>query len=283
MANWLERQFLAEIAEARRLRARYAKARRPVSKLERLMRMGQAPASYEIECNGDVIVRNMKECLQTLRWKPTDEQMEFIMACIAGCLPLIYGDDWEAHQDRVLKEWKLTKLRRRIMMLAARRVGKTVAMSFVIVLLVLFVQGLKIAVFSTGGRISSKMMGIVLSLMPAWCTDRIIGQTKEELHIAAYPIAGGRNSEEARRLKDHPSTSVFMSYPNNPIGKNLYTHTALMMRVRERVSLFNHVAVHRHDRQKRNAIQQSLLNERTRSCGPRHRTGENRVAAVWRL
>jgi len=61
--------------------------------------------SLPIECEGDVKVRQMLEQIRALQWTPTAHQMAFMRACIAGCLPQIYGDDWEANRERVLREW----------------------------------------------------------------------------------------------------------------------------------------------------------------------------------
>jgi hypothetical protein len=196
------------------------------------------------KCPGDARVRRIRE-LYTGGFKqrirpgdddgafrvitPSDDQLLFLEACLFACLPKIYGtDDWAVHHERVLNEWGRKEIDYYVMMITARRVGKTFSMSMFDAAYILTVPGQTIAVFSTGKRASKMLKELVekfVFMSGETNARRIILSTDEELLIAEKPVADGmsKRAAEVQALRIHPGTSALKSYPSNIKGKSFNT------------------------------------------------------------
>lgn len=73
----------------------------------------------------------------------TPDQIAWHKACVAALLPKIYGKSWERCSAQVLKEWGLTHIEYRLLIFAARRVGKTWTIAMLCTALMLVVPGTK--------------------------------------------------------------------------------------------------------------------------------------------
>jgi hypothetical protein len=109
--------------------------------------------------NGDVLVKRTEDMFFHgfgLQWSP--KQAEIFKALIDSCLPIFYGDDWDENANRVLKARGLTRLQQEILVVMARRNGKTMVVSGAAAAIWLCVPGVTIAVFSVGKRQAGMFM-----------------------------------------------------------------------------------------------------------------------------
>lgn len=161
---------------------------------------------------------------------PSDDQLLFLEACLFATLPKIYGtSEWATHHVRVLEDWGKDSIDYFLMMITARRMGKTFSMSMFNAALALVVPGLVIAVYSTGRRASRMLKEQVekLVLMTGEANaKRIVQSNQEELFIAHKAMSDNstKRSLEAQNLRMDPSTTKLNSYPSTVKGKKtLYT------------------------------------------------------------
>lgn len=160
---------------------------------------------------------------------PSDDQLLFLEACLFASLPKIYtSSDWAIHHYRVLSEWGRTEIDYFIMMITARRVGKTFSMSMFDAAVLLHVPGITISVFSTGRRASKMLKELVEKLIKMTGdenTQRIINSNQEELFIAHKALADNatKRSLEAQNLRMDVTTAKLFSYPSSVKGTDQYT------------------------------------------------------------
>ena len=117
-----------------------------------------------------------------------------------------------------------------LMMITARRVGKTFSMSMFDAAVLLHVPGITISVFSTGRRASKMLKELVEKLIKMTGdenTQRIINSTQEELFIAHKTLADNttKRSLEAQNLRMDITTAKLFSYPSSVKGKSRFTNT----------------------------------------------------------
>lgn len=85
------------------------------------------------------------------------------------------------------------------------------------VAMVLACPGIRIAVFSTGGRASGTLQSTMLEMMKAvpGAGPRICKVGKEEVFVAAVTIDKGVNSAQAKDAQTLKSTSKVMFFPSS--------------------------------------------------------------------
>lgn len=196
-------------------------------------------ASYE--CEGDRRVKKLRE-LFTQGFKtrvrpgddpeafkrivPSSDQLNFLNWCMFSCLPHIYGtEEWPTHCARVLKEWGLgDEVRYFIMMVTARRVGKTYAVGMFDSGMISVVPGMTIAVYSTGRRASEMLKDLVeqfVCMTGEENAQRIVVSNQEKLFIS-HNLS--RTNTEARTKKGRhsaskdPTTAQLSSFPTSRKG-----------------------------------------------------------------
>jgi len=196
------------------------------------------------ECEGDKRVRKLRTLFATgfkTRIRPgedpgafrvivpSDDQLYFLEECLFSVLPNVYGqNEWPVHCARVLKEWGREEIDYFVMMITARRVGKTWSVCMFDCGMLIYVPGFKINVYSTGRRASKMLKEQVEQFIHMTGEDnskRIIQSNQEELFIAHKSLSmdNNRRSIEAITLRDDPSTSKLLSYPSSKKGKGKYT------------------------------------------------------------
>jgi hypothetical protein len=125
----------------------------------------------------------------------------------------------------VLQEWRATKIDYCLMMITARRVGKTTAMAMFNAALLLHCPGIVISVFSTGKRASKSLKEAVekfVGMTGDANKRRIINSNQEELFIAHKPIKDSKSSkrsDESQNLRMDPLTARMYSFPSSVTGK----------------------------------------------------------------
>lgn len=185
---------------------------------------------------GEKMLANIWFTLDNMGYVRTTDQIEFNQAMVYACLPKIYGEDeWPIHANSVMEKYGLKKIQPRLLFFCPRRWGKTMSVAFFCAALMLRRPGIVICVFSTGGRISGKLMETMIQMIlgVTSASNRIVKSDNEDLYLAATQLPPGcsKNSAIAHQLRNHSTTSKFFSYPNNPIGNHIPPHNTVCLSV----------------------------------------------------
>lgn len=189
-----------------------------------------------VECEGDIRLRKIQwlldSILEHLGWSRTESQVQFHNAYIRAALPKIYGNQWEQHSARVLAKFGVRAIKQLVLGMTPRRWGKTVAVASFCAVLLLCVAGILISTFSTGKRASGLLMDSLTRMMSGveGAEARIVRSNAESLSVAESQRSEGvgQQSETAKRMAAHATTSVFHSYPSSVDGeknRNTYSHS----------------------------------------------------------
>ena len=173
---------------------------------------------------GDARVGRIQTALDSFGCSRTKEQKLWHFWFLQSLLERIYEDEWDSSATKVLRQFGINKLRSEVAILASRRCGKSWSVGMFVVAALINIPGIKIAIFSTGRRASSALMGIVMEFINKLDQElrrRICKNTEEQLFIAESPLPLGKgvNSQEARDAQRRPGTSTLYSYPSNVKSK----------------------------------------------------------------
>lgn len=175
-------------------------------------------------CQGDERLRKIRLMLERgLCIERSPQQVMFHEAFLEACLPKIYGPvEWANHSMRVLAEFDIKKIQFEVMVITARRIGKSWSIAMFVVSLLLCVPGLRIAIFSTGSRASGSLYQIIMRMITEYpgAFSRVVKNAKEQLMVAAreLPKGQGINSLLATKLRSSKDTAVLDSYPDEVKG-----------------------------------------------------------------
>lgn len=173
--------------------------------------------------NGDIKLANIRKTLNSLGYIRSQNQKEFHHAMLQACLPHIYGEEWESCSERVLAEFGQTKVRYEVLILAPRRHGKTVSIAMLMLALLLWCEGLRICIFSTGKRASAALMLEImdrLKFVPGG-SDRILKKNQENLFLSTQSVVRGTASQMEEAI-NNVTTSRLYCFPAGTASK--YQH-----------------------------------------------------------
>jgi hypothetical protein len=175
------------------------------------------------ECQGDQRLRRIRTMLESgLKIERSEDQILFHDAFIEASLPKIYGSDWNNHCIRVMEEFSIQKIRSEVMVITARRIGKTWSVAMFVLALLLNVAGIQIAIFSTGSRASGSLYDILMNMLSEIpdAFNRIVRNTREQLYIASHALPRGSsaNSQAAKKICASKDTSKLNAYPDTVKG-----------------------------------------------------------------
>lgn len=170
--------------------------------------------------SGDRRLAAIHRGLDSCGWARSNMQRLLHWWYLQACLPIVYGDEWELVSTRVLREHGLKRVQPYVFALAARRTGKSVAVSMFVKNLLMHVHGIKIAIFSTGMRASTSLKDIILSFIYSDSPEvksRLVQVNKDTIKMAREPIR--TNDMYARQVAQNANTtSTLKVYPDNPKG-----------------------------------------------------------------
>lgn len=197
-------------------------------RLRTRLELSTDPLRDSRQTSGDSRLKLMRHLLNCLGYVRSSDQQAFHEYFIRACLPLIYGKDFQANHSRILKEHNISKVDFGVLIVTARRFGKTTAVAMFVCVLLLCVPGITIAIFSTCKRTSTSLTELVrrfLKFIPG-AQQRIVEQNQERLYIAAVPLPDGQGpqSQTAKDLQASPDTSKLFSFPGEAKRKYI-THT----------------------------------------------------------
>lgn len=187
------------------------------------------------ECQGDKRVRDIQEMLQKgFGYTRSEHQVMFHQFFLQACLPKIYGEEWPDHSQRVLEQFELKKIDSEVMIITARRWGKSMSVAMFVLALMLCVPGIQICIFSTGSRASGSLYDIMMSMLSRMpdAFARIVRNTKEHLFIASQtlPKSATTHSAAAKKLCAAKDTSKLYAFPDTVKG-NTHTHSRPLRRL----------------------------------------------------
>jgi hypothetical protein len=87
------------------------------------------PMRESRHCAGDRRLEAIIYTLNNLGYVRSEFQKKLHLHFLQASLPVIYGDDWATHAERVLAEFGLDKISAEVMALAPRRHGKTMSVA----------------------------------------------------------------------------------------------------------------------------------------------------------
>jgi hypothetical protein len=176
-----------------------------------------------VDCQGDKRLRDIQRMLESgIGITRSPDQVLFHTCFILACLPKIYGEQWNDHSLRVMKEFEVDKIDPEVLIVTARRWGKTYAVAMFVVALLLCVPGIQIAIFSTGSRASGSLYDIVMMMISRIPDgfNRIVKNTKEHLFVACRSLPKGvsSNSVAAQKVRAMKDTSRMYAFPDSVKG-----------------------------------------------------------------
>lgn len=149
--------------------------------------------------SGDLVLNNLMKgvheftlCSPPL--KARRNQMKMIAYIFAAFLPLIYGESLTSEQDRLLALLGIDKIREEIVILAARREGKSFCIGIAIALVLIYIPASVGAIFSINMRASKRLQLTIKSCL----SKHPIGKKMLDRAIVD-------NFEFIRLVGDHPS------------------------------------------------------------------------------
>lgn len=113
------------------------------------------PKTYEVYSNktyresygaGDECVEKIRRVLFEFGLKPTFNQITFFESMIRACLKFIYRYDFEQNVDRLMKENNWDEIIQEVLIITARRMGKTTAVAMFVAALMICVPHVTIMV-----------------------------------------------------------------------------------------------------------------------------------------
>lgn len=79
---------------------------------------------------------------------------------LRACLPKIYDDEWDDNREHIMKKFGITRLQMWVLVVMARREGKTWGMAMFIAAMVLSVADIEISIFATCKRTAEKLLKV---------------------------------------------------------------------------------------------------------------------------
>lgn len=128
------------------------------------------PKQKKLHLDGDGVIKELTELLATgFHITRSETQWQVHESMINSLLPVIYGEEWEVNQGRILSNLGLSELEQEVMIVMARREGKSYSVGMGVAALLLKVPNINIAVFATGKRMAQALLDIVKNFLElAW-------------------------------------------------------------------------------------------------------------------
>jgi hypothetical protein len=106
---------------------------------------------------GDLLMENIMNTIGSFKFKDSPlklrhDQQTMIAHCLVALLPLVYGPELNSNRERLLKKFNLKRIYQEIVIIASRRVGKSILVACFLAALLLCMPGVNIACFSPALR-----------------------------------------------------------------------------------------------------------------------------------
>jgi hypothetical protein len=128
----------------------------------------------QTECAGDRIhadINRRLDIVDDLMFDRSNDQRKFHETIIIGNLQNIYKTEFNMNVTRIMTEMAIDIIRKYLLIIAARRTGKTTTIGVILAIFMLAIPGVEIAVFSSCTRLSVNMLNLVDKvgcIFPEW-------------------------------------------------------------------------------------------------------------------
>jgi hypothetical protein len=181
--------------------------------------------------DGDVRYANMQNMFynmgEEMKFAFEDFQISVLNQLCLMCVDVIYEQEFRRNPKQILDKHKLSKIEIGTLIVAERRIGKTIMTAAFALALALFVPGIRIAVFSIGGRATGGLkewVGKFIQNMPR-AQRRLVVNNSERMSFALNELPSGITTQhpEARAAAQRADTSTILFLPGagNGKGENL--------------------------------------------------------------
>ena len=142
------------------------------------------PFEDKAELNGDRILKEMRELLaRGFGVRRSETQWKVHNGMLNAMIPLIFGQEWETHSGRILQSMGIDRLRQEVMVVMARRQGKSYSVGMCCACLLLLCPEVRLAVFATGKRMAAALLEITRKFVEkAWKLGSIPRKGYEIVH-----------------------------------------------------------------------------------------------------
>jgi len=153
-----------------------------------LWKIGRSQADGRL---GDQRVELFLWLLDNMGYVRNEDQVEFHRHLFLATIDKFYGKSWTSEMHRVMKMHNITEIQRHVIMLARRRLGKTVAVCLFQAAKMICIAGEKDIVLATNQRITLMIMDSVIKMMckypPAIGQYRTSGEKLTYSHKVVTP------------------------------------------------------------------------------------------------
>ena len=128
------------------------------------------PKTYEAFSNktyresfeaGDKCLEELRKTVHQLGIKLTFNQIKFVEDMIRACLKFIFRNDFEQNVARLLKENNWSEIIQEVLIITARRMGKTTVVAAFSAALLICIPNVKLMIFSVSLNSSRKMISTI--------------------------------------------------------------------------------------------------------------------------
>ncbi len=150
---------------------------------------------------GDAVLKRLRDSLDEFGFKRHTNQIHFHEEMIKACLRIIYRSDFEQNIDRVVQE---------VLIITARRIGKTTAVAIFAAALLMCVPTIELMIFSVSLNSSRKMLMMIQDFLEGHSIGN--GMIKRPTNKDKITVIGGPNDRrtcESRPGRGQVSNLVF--------------------------------------------------------------------------
>lgn len=178
---------------------------------------------------GDERVAKFLWLLDNMGYVRNEDQVEFHKQLFLASIDRFYGAAWSTEMHRVMKIYKIKEIQRHVIMLARRRLGKTVAVCLFQAAMMICIGGEVSIVLATNQRISLMIMEAVIKMLETQpetrgrfkkSGERLMYSQKEvvdELFTVKYLLEEDTAFEQGR----DKNISTLLCYPGSQSKRKL--------------------------------------------------------------
>jgi hypothetical protein len=152
-------------------------------KRQRQKNLGSAILLSESSHPGDKVMDQINLYLDKLH--RSSQQRIFHRTMLASFLRIIYGPkEFEKEKHRITAKYGFESRKQQVIICAPRRMGKTFATAYIMIVMCIVISGIEVSIFSPGKRQSVALMGIIVDFMKNLGEgERIVQRNEEKMKI----------------------------------------------------------------------------------------------------
>lgn len=142
------------------------------------------PSTEQVQLKGEETLKEIRALLKDgFGIKRSETQWKVHNGMIESMLPTIYGDEYKTHSGRILKSLNVEELRQEVMVVMARRQGKSYSVGMGCAAFLLLCSDVRLAVFATGKRMAAALLDITKRMIEkAWDLGAVNREDYEIIH-----------------------------------------------------------------------------------------------------